>query len=355
MPKTALASAAITLCALRAETVERDGDTLPTRLRVAPWGTHQIGARGQAIVNEASAQVFAANMAKLKRADHVSLDFNHNSLPGHPSYLAEKEPRKIAATGKPEMVPGQGIFLTGLTWTPEGKDAFLGGHFQDLSPAVYRDKAGTVIGMHSAALCQHGEIDGLTITDAVQSALSADIAALSASDPTTLDSSPPMKPTPELIALLAALGVTLAADADESTTKTALTDLTAKIKADAGAEKKENVTALTALDVRLQTIEKQGEKNQRDRLKEKAINDGKVIPLTDAVWEVTALSTCEALVAGLTPGVVPFGKRTPAGELDPNAKPDALTAEGEEVFAAMGLSKEDFEKFGPGAKTADAK
>lgn len=353
MPKTALSSA-ITLCALRAETVERDGDTLPTRLRVAPWGTHQIGARGQAIVNEASAQVFTANMAKLKRADHVSLDFNHNSLPGHPSYLAEKEPRKIAATGKPEMVPGQGIFLTGLTWTPEGKDAFLGGHFQDLSPAVYRDKAGTVIGMHSAALCQHGEIDGLTITDAVQSALSADIAALSAiSDlPSTLSVSPPMKPTPELIALLAVLGVTLAADADEATTKTALTDLTTKIKADSDMEKKENVTALTALDVRLQTIEKQGEKNQRDRLKEQAAAAGKVIPLTDAVWEVTALSTCEALVAGLTPGVVPMGKKTPAGELDPNAKPDALTAEGKEVFAKMGLSEEDFKTYGRGAAAA---
>lgn len=161
-----------------------------------------------------------------------------------------------------------------------------------------------------------------------------------------------MKPTPELIALLAVLGVTLAADADEATTKTALTDLTAKIKADAGAEKKENVTALTTITARLDTFDKERDQMKRDRLKEQAAAAGKVIPLTDAVWEVTALSTCEALVAGLTPGVVPMGKKTPAGELDPNAKPDALTAEGKEVFAKMGLSEEDFKTYGRGAAAA---
>jgi phage I-like protein len=346
MPKTA-AAPAITLCALRAEAVERDGVTLPDRLRVAPWGAHSIGGRGKAIIGAATAQVFGLNMIKLKRDDHVCLDFNHNSLPGHASYAAEKEPRLIAATGKPEMVEGQGIFLTALTWTPEGKAAFLGGHFQDISPAVYRDKAGNVIAIHSAALCQHGEIDGLTIPDAVQAALSAEICALSASDSPL---NPSMKPTPALIALCAVLGVTLAADADEASVDTSLTDLTAKIKAE--GEKKDQPTALTAIETRLATVESERDAMKRDRLKEQAIAQGKVIPLKDEVWNVTALSTCEALVAGLTPGTVPLGRKTPAGEVDPNAKADALSAETEEVLLTMGLSKEDYEKFGPKAAAA---
>ena len=125
MSKTPAVKPAITLCALRAGELVRVAGELPDRLLVAPWGTHAIGARGQAIVAEATAKVFADNMVALKRADHVCLDFNHNSLPGHASYLAEQEPRKIAATGKPEMVPSKGVFLTGLTWTPEGKAAGL--------------------------------------------------------------------------------------------------------------------------------------------------------------------------------------------------------------------------------------
>lgn len=341
---------AVSLCALRAEAPQRDGDTLPDRLRVAPWGTHDIGARGQAIVSEGTARVFADNMVALKKADHVCLDFNHNSLPGHASWKAEKEPRLIAATGKPEIVHGQGIFLTGLTWTPEGKSAFLGGHFQDLSPAVYRDKAGNVIAIHSVALCQHGEIDGLTIPDAVQAALSADLAALSAASDSSSLATPPMKPTAELIALLAALGVTLDPAADEASTAKALTDLTAKIKADSEMEKKENVTALSAIETRLKSVENERDQIKRDRLKEQAVAAGKVIPLSDEDWNVTALSTCEKLVAGLKPGVVPFGRKTPNGEIE--TKVDALSADDEAVFSKMGLSKEDFEKFGPGAAAA---
>jgi len=352
MSKTAATASPITLCALRAETVEREGDALPTRLLVAPWGTHEIGARGKAIVNEGTARVFAGNMSRLKKADHVCLDFNHNSLKGHPSYLAEKEPRKIAATGKPEIVPGKGIFLTGLSWTPEGKESFLGGHFQDISPTVYRDKAGNVLAIHSAALCQHGEIDGLTIPDAVQAALSADIAALSASD-SPLTS--PMKPTPELIALLAALGMTLNPDADEATVASTLKDLTAKIAKDAEADKKAGAEGLSALEVRLEAVEKERDTIKRDRLKEQAIHAGKVIPLSDEDWNVTALSTCEKLVAGLKPGVVPFGHKTVETTIDPNAKPDALSAEDEAVLEKMGISKEDYAKHGPNAKTEAAK
>ena len=352
MSKTPAVKPAITLCALRAGELVRVAGELPDRLLVAPWGTHAIGARGQAIVAEATAKVFADNMVALKRSDHVCLDFNHNSLPGHASYLAEQEPRKIAATGKPELVPDKGVFLTGLTWTPEGKAAWEGGHFQDLSPAVYRDTAGNVIALHSVALCQHGEIDGLTIEAATQTALSADIAALSSSPSLPLSSSDsPMKPTASLIALLAALGVTLAADADEATVDTALTDLTAKIKAGTETEIKAKPEGMSALEARLKTVEDERDTIKRDRLKERATNEGKVIPLTDAIWNVTPLSVCEALVMGLKAGEVPMQRKTPENA-ELGDKPDALTAETEAVLTKMGLTKEDYAKYGPAAAAA---
>jgi len=348
MPKPAPASSretptqsvfsGLTLTAFRAGSLAHGGE-VPDRLLVHPWGAHAVGRRGKSIVSEKTLVSFAAAQAALKLNGRVALDFRHNTVPGMPAYLADKEPRKVAAYGKPELVAGEGIYLTSLTWTPEGKDAWTGGHFQDLSPAVFRDKEGHVMALHSVALCDHGEIDGLTIEAAqADAALASHFAALSATLPHS-----PMKPTPELIALLAAIGSTLADDADEATVAQTLTDLTAKIKAESAEDK--GITALSAdFEKRLKAVESERDQAKRDRLKEQAVNAGKVIPLSDDTWNLTPLSVCEDIVANLQPGTVPMKARTTTTEI--KDKPDAFTADTEAVFAKMGLTKADFEKYG---------
>ena len=344
MPKTA----ALTLTAFRAAALERADGEPPSSLLVHPWGAHDVGKRGKSIVSAKTLDTFSAGQAALKLNGRVALDFRHNTVPGMPAYLADKEPRKVAAYGVPELRDGQGLYLTALEWTPEGKDAFMGGHFQDISPAVFRDKDGNVMAIHSAALCDHGEIDGLTIEAATApTALSAHFAALTAS--LSPSQSSPMKPTPELIALLAALGTTLAPDADEATVAATLTDLTTKIKADMAEDKSAGITALTAgFEARLAKVEAERDSAKRDRLKESAVNAGKVIPLDDATWDLTPLSVCEAIVKNLQPGVVPMTAKTTKEVTAP--APDAFSAHDAEVFGKFGLTKEDFEKYGPDAK-----
>ncbi len=51
--------------------------------------------------------------------DKIALDFNHNSLHGHPNY--KPDPREVAAYGVPQVVDGQGLFLDQIEYTPTGK------------------------------------------------------------------------------------------------------------------------------------------------------------------------------------------------------------------------------------------
>jgi phage I-like protein len=358
------------MLALRASSLPA-GD-LPSRLVILPWGQHDLGKRGTALCSETTAATFAAAMAALKFNGPVALDFNHNSLPGHPAYLAEKEPRRKAAWGMPRVIPGEGIVLEALTWTPEGRDAFLGGHFQDISPVIFRDKENHVIAIHSAALCDHGEVDGLTIEAATAppelqsafAALSASITpALHHSTTPALSPTPPMKP--ELIAALAALlkglEVELSPEADETTIASALTAAAGKIddlkkaaapKVEETPMKKEEVkpdalsTQITDLQTRLATVEAEKDQARRDALMAEAIRDGKLIPLSTDLWNAAPVAVCEGLVKAAQPGAVPLQKKTPDAETT-TTKAEALSAETEGVLNSMGLTKEDFEKYGP--------
>jgi len=358
------------MLALRASSLPA-GD-LPSRLVILPWGQHDLGKRGTALCSETTAATFAAAMAALKFNGPVALDFNHNSLPGHPAYLAEQEPRRKAAWGMPRVIPGEGIVLEALTWTPEGKEAFLGGHFQDISPVIFRDKGNHVIAIHSAALCDHGEVDGLTIEAATAPPeLQSAFAALSASITPALHHSttPALSPThpmkPELIAALAALlkglEVELSPEADETMIASALTAAAGKIddlkkaaapKVEETPMKKEEVKP-DALSVKITDLEKQvsdltasKEQARRDALMAEAIRDGKLIPLSTDLWNAAPVTVCEGLVKAAQPGAIPLTKKTPDG--DPLAtKPEALSAETESVLTSMGLTKEDFEKYGP--------
>lgn len=334
----------LTLCALRAAGLAIE-TPLPTRLVVCPWGTQDVGSRGRVIVDERTVAAFAAHQKTLGRDGLVAADFDHNTVEGTASYSAEAEPRKVAGWGTVTVEPGVGIVVDGLRYTPEGKAALEGGHYQDISPAVIRDADGVVLGLHSFAFCRHGQIENFTISLAAargrtHSALSAFAADLSPSS---------MKPTAELIALLAALGITLDNDAEDSAIAAALTEGASKITEmvsamGAGYKKEpEAMSVLTAkvdaLTVQIGKIEGERDTLKREQLLARAAAEGKVIPLSADSIKVTPLTVLEDLVNQAKPGQVPTGTLKKAAEK--GGEVEAFSAESLATFDRFGLTADE--------------
>jgi hypothetical protein len=140
-----------------------------------PWGTTDTN-KGRLIVNETTVGVLAHNQAKAK-FDRVAFDFQHNTVHGTPA----DEPLKVAGYGTPEVVPGEGIYLSSIEYTADGRESLLGGHYPDLSPTLRVNEGGEVIFMHSLAAVRQGEVDGLTLFNPVAGTKAAvALAALSA-------------------------------------------------------------------------------------------------------------------------------------------------------------------------------
>ncbi len=353
---------ALTLCAFRAEGFALSGGTrsAPTRLVVAPLGSHDARGRGKVIVSAATLEGFAERQMAAKLGTRLALDFEHETVPGTPAYAASQEPRNIAAWATCSAVPGEGLVYHDIEWTPMGLRAWKRKLFQDISPAVFRRADGTVIALHSAALCRHGEIDGLTISAAAAGPqLAPFFAALSASLPES--ESAPMKPTPELIALFAALGMTLAADADEAAVTTALKDATAKIEAAAkkapdamGADMQAIKGEITALSTEVKTLQGERDELKRSELMRQAAAEGKIIPLSAETLKVTPLSVLEDIVKTAKAGEVPLAATQTGKEVKGSV--EAFSADSVARLEAMGLKPEDVAKYAPqclpAAKTA---
>lgn len=350
MTKAARDTLLLNLCAFAVGGLELSGGKLPERLVVCPWGSHDVGSRGKVIVNDKTLAVFGANQKLLGRDGRIQGDFEHNTVEGTEAYKADKEPRLVVTWGDARVEPGIGVTVSGLTYTPEGKAALEGGHYQDISPAVVRDKDGVVIGLHSFAFCRHGQISNFTIGAAsAGAALKARLTALSASFPDPTDSeTAPMKPTPELIALLALLGVTLAAEADEAATATALKDAAAKVEAakkPPDAMSAEVNTKFDALSAKIEKIEAERDELKRAEILREAAAEGKVVPLSAEVLKATPLDVLRDIVKNAKAGEVPLQK-TETGK-EAKGSVEAFTAEGKDVLAKLGLTPEDVEKYAP--------
>jgi phage I-like protein len=131
----------------------KPGDALPKEIVVVPWGELTSRNRGSVICNEETLAGFEA-FQRSKRHDHVMGDFNHNTIPGN----TEKEPKAKAAKFAARVERGVGVICAAQYWTPEGEQYVGGGHYPDISPAVYRNERGVVLGLHSVGFCEHGEL-----------------------------------------------------------------------------------------------------------------------------------------------------------------------------------------------------
>jgi phage I-like protein len=322
------------------------GADLPTRINVAPWGTHTT-PKGRVVINETTARALPANQ-QASNLDRVALDFNHNTVPDSESYRGE--PAEIAAMAVPSIVPGEGIIFDQIEWTPEGKHYVGNKHYVDLSPTLALNNKGEALLIHSAAVCRTGAIPGLELfsTDPLKRS--------NASPPQRLK----MDPYKQLLCEM--LGLDPEAATDDQI-KSGLTAFAAKVKTGADAatkfsafeEKVNSFSAnsakvsdleskLTTLSTTVQEIQERSETSERASIIQEATLQGKVIPKS-AVEGEGALSNVQlkALCAEL-PVTVPMERRTFATQSAESGAVVSNSAD-EEVKRNLGISDEQWKKF----------
>lgn len=298
------------------------GPELPKRLLVAKWGVNK-SANGDYIVNETTARELPANLRRTN-FNTTDLDFEHNTVPGSPAYKASGEPRKRAAEGRLEVVPGEGVYLHATQWTPEGADAVNGRHYSDLSPAILTNKAGEVIFIHSVALARQGATEDLPLD-------------LHASDPlnTLFTTHSTMDQYKKI--LLALLGLSDSATDDQIHSSA----LKLGEKLDAAGKQGDTIKTMSA---NYDALLKRVDDNERASLIRDAIKAGKLVPHSANTLDLAAVRT---LLSELPADVVPMDRRTPEGVKlhSSNAMTSAEEANADEVCRQLGLKKDDFKKF----------
>ena len=321
------------LLAFKAPTAA-DIKSLPTRILIVPWGVHQTN-KGVVVCNATTVRELPLLQQKLKR-DRVALDFQHNTVEDSPSY--QGEPAKVAAFGTLEIVEGEGIYLSAIEWTPEGKEAVAGGHYPDISPAVVRNKAGEVIFVHSAGLVRQGEIDGLTLFAATEFLKVFN----SENNPNQNKNNMDYK-----AALLALLG--LEPDADDASIQDAIKTYSAKAKpapvetdkADKTDEVDVKALAAEVKELKGRVVSFDADKDSRERaaLVAQASSEGKVIPLSADEVKLLPVTLLSAMITKL-PVTVPVERRTAPVESFSATEP---TVRGD-ILKNLGLTKEQFAK-----------
>jgi len=312
--------------------------TLPTRLLAMPWGTSKTN-KGDLTVNEVTLSALPRLQAAAK-FDRIAFDFSHNTVNAKPG----DEPVKVAGYGTPEIVSGEGIYLSAIEYTEDGKAALLGGHYPDLSPTVHVNAKGEVIFIHSLAAVRQGEVDGLTLFSPAAGTKTADaMKALSAAGIITGEE-PDFRAV--AIAALNSLGAALDDEADGAAILAAAATLRGKTSP---TDNPDLITMsadeLKTLTARLDALEKDGVDSRRQVILSAAKRDGKVIPLSAESIAKTDPETLEEMVKNLPAGQVPLEAETSdsAAEVTLAA---GLTAAELKAAQQVGLSAEDFKKFG---------
>lgn len=303
------------------------GETLPSRIKLLEWGLNDT-RKGKFVVNETTALVLPRLQCTNKR-QRVAIDFEHNTVPRKDAAgnsLPTPEPQKLAAWGTPEVIPGEGLFLSDLEWLAAGQE-FVPDHYPDLSAAPWRNEKNEVVCLHSAAVCRHGEVDGITV--------------LPISLNTTMDNT---ETAPDFRALLASIVTALGGELPEDFTDTdlAAAAVAAAEKAKPEPEKKEETTeeepaALSAFATRLDSFE-------RRMICDQAKREGKVIPLPDSEIQALPLATLSSMVANLAPTVPIRGADHTATVPDTLSTTPAMSAEDKAVAKRLGISEDTWKK-----------
>jgi hypothetical protein len=270
------------------------GSPLPASLLVLRLGDNP-STKGTFRVTELTAKMFD-QVQKQKGHDRVTIDFEHNTLPGSEAYKQAREPRPVAGRGVARVTP-LGIEVHEIEWTDTARK--MAQHYGDLSPAPYHLEDGTVVGLHSVALvrdgavydltfCSAGELDVGEASEQREDDMEKFLAALKAAKLI-----PETGAETELVAALTALSARIA------TIEEALKGVTLDaVKAD-----------VAALSTALDGMRADGVKAEKRHLLELAMRDGKVVALAPEVVEKMTVTELSAHIekTGVT---VPLEQRT---------------------------------------------
>lgn len=254
---------------------------LPVRLKVLNWGDNP-SQKGPVAVNAETVAALSAQIAG-KAFERIVIDFEHNSETTHANY--QKPPRSHAGYGTLQVIPGDGVYLEAIEWTPSGRQ--YARDYSDLSPVVNLSKQDgkTVIAMKSVALCPNGALEDVTFFSADESVLKkeTDMEELKVLQATVEDQK----------AKIVALTATLDGQKSELGKVAALAGDVVALKADLSVIRADNVTRARAAIV------------------DRAAREGKVIPLSAEDIGKMEPATLSAMVDKLTV-TVPLTARTPS-------------------------------------------
>ncbi len=296
---------------------------LPTRLKLLNWGQNET-TKGPVLVGDATLQHLALNQAR-EGYDHVALDYNHNSLPGHPNF--QPDPREVAAYGAVEVIAQDGIYLTGIDYTPSGVAKAL--NYRDLSPTPLLNQDGEVIFLHRVALCPQGAVKDLSFYYTAAAGLNT-LTPPAAGD---LNDPPPVTATTmdyrRLVCAMLDLDPDQATDDDIAA---AAHQAAAGKKAAAEAGQPSVASVPEPMSVRVDRIE-------REFVIGNGLLEGKIIPLA---VRALPLAQLRQVVAELPAGQVPTRRQTPGAlALAASTPPNAAD---EEVRQRMGITSETWAK-----------
>lgn len=332
---------------------------LPRRIKLANWGRNE-SVNGPIVVNETTARLMPHNQKQLGY-DRVALDYEHNTVPDSPEYKRTTEPRKVAGYGVPLLIPGEGLFLDEMEYTPAGRE--FAREYIDLSPTPSQTPAGEVVFLHSAALCRQGAVDGLTFFS-----VQMEGAAMMADGAQKNQDTQETEIMDKIMALLrSALG--LGVDADEAAIGNALKGVVAySARIDAletqhkqiiGSDGKLTLLSagldglktsigevkgadVTALKTQVTTLQAELDSVQKNLVCYHARLEGKVVPLDAAGLAKTDLATLQGIVANITP-TVPVLPLTPQS-VQAHALGGSLSDQDKDVAKSFGFTPEEVAK-----------
>ena len=306
------------------------GETLPRRLKFFAWGDNQ-STDGSFRAGERTSSELPANQKKYG-FERVAIDFNHCSVPGTDTYkdlLKAGQPPLIFGYGRVQAVPGDGLYLEDIIWTPLGVQHAR--NFEDLSPAIH-DEDGEVTLVHSVALTPNGKVEGLEF-------FSADFSDHKNQQPSKNET---MKTIP-LTLFAAALGLPETAEEKE-----VLDALTERLKMPVATPPMpaEAITTLTArieaLEKRLRDADAHGQEAERLRLVTLLSAEGKVPRREDgAAYSrdellVLDVATLKLLHAN-TPATVPLSARGLTSQTDGHGRFVIKDSQGNEKVDLAGI------------------
>lgn len=308
-----------------------DAAGLPQKVKILSWGENIGRTTGKLIVVDEEAAAVLPRNQELVACERVPLDYVHQSVKGHPNY--QPDPRHSPGSGIIEVVPGDGVYLSAIEYTPNGLQHAAS--YQDVSAVVHLDAKKRPLWISSVALTQTGDVAGMEFKDAV-----AVLAAVQTPlTPSSDGHRPPLQSKPETrktmdtykAILLKMLGLPETASDEE-------------IQA-AATPKPEPAEDSAALSARVVDLERYRETSERETLIEQATAAGKVVPLSAEIIARTPTAVLAALIDGLPAGEVPLAGAK--SEEKPGTDAVALSAEEANAAKALGLTPEDYRKANP--------